>query len=444
MGIARFDRRFEEHDKKPVDARSPYARDRDRVLYTAAFRRLAGITQVASSDTGNLLHNRLTHVLEVAQIGRRLTEQLLADAEQGRIAERIGGLDADVVEAACLAHDLGHPPFGHIAEEALDECALKHKVTDGFEGNAQSFRIVARLAERGDKHVGLNLTRASLNAMLKYPWSRGTVGRERSKFGCYGVDHDFMAWARELDPGTKRKSVEAEIMDWADDIAYSVLDLEDFYQAGRIPLDRLVEDPDEQGEFFQKVFASWNMRGEHQGESQEAYRDAFLTLVDGAFPYDRIYSGTAEQRRQVRTTTSFLIGRYIGAIRLQVPSAATEPFAVIDPLLKREVAMLKELTWQYVIRHPSLATQQFGQRRVITSLFDTYFEACGDKADWHLLPPRWQEVAEHDCVDGKGRDTDRARLVCDFIAGLTEPQAVELYQRLNGISLGTSLAVLAS
>lgn len=441
MGAGREDRKFHESEKKPVDIRSRFARDRDRVLYTAAFRRLAGVTQVAASDTGNPLHNRLTHVLEVAQIGRRLAERLLHDTAQREIALAIGGLDADVVETACLAHDLGHPPFGHIAEETLDECASSNRVEDGFEGNAQSFRIVARLAERGDQHPGLNLTRASLNAMLKYPWRRGKDGKEYRKFGCYAADAQIFDWARELDIGTKRKSAEAELMDWADDIAYSVLDLEDFYQAGWIPMDRLVEDVDEQNAFLGKTFDCWRMRGEHDGESTDEYRQAFLELVTSFFPFDRIYTGTADQRREVRTTTSFLIGRYISAITLQMPSSPMQPFVVIDPRMKREVTMLKELTWQYVIRHPSLATQQYGQRKVIRSLFDIYFEACRVRSQWHLLPPRWQEAASTEDVGGN--DTARARLVCDFISGMAEPQAVELYQRLNGISLGTSLAVLA-
>lgn len=441
MGAGREDRKFHESDKKPVDIRSRFARDRDRVLYTAAFRRLAGVTQVAASDTGNPLHNRLAHVLEVAQIGRRLAERLLHDATQRGIAQAIGGLDADVVETACLAHDLGHPPFGHIAEETLDECAANEHVEDGFEGNAQSFRIVAWLAERGVEHPGLNLTRASLNAMLKYPWRRGKSGKVHRKFGCYAADAKFLKWARELDPGTTRKSAEAELMDWADDIAYSVLDLEDFYQADWIPMDRLVEDKDEQDAFLEKTFECWSMRGDHDGESTDEYREAFLELVTSCFPFDRIYTGTEDQRKRIRATTSFLIGRYIAAIGLQKPSSPSEPFVAIDPRMKREVTMLKELTWQYVIRHPSLATQQYGQQKVIRALFEIYFDACKKRSRWHLLPPRWQEAAGK--VDVERDGAVRARLVCDFISGMTEPQAVELYQRLNGILLGTSLAVLA-
>lgn len=337
--------------------------------------------------------------------------------------------------------DLGHPPFGHIAEETLDHCALDAHVPDGFEGNAQTFRIVARLAERGDQHVGLNLTRASLNGLLKYPWLRAPDGKERRKFGCYASDRDFFDWARELDPKSRRKSAEAELMDWADDIAYSVLDMEDFYQAGRIPLDRLAEDPDEQSAFLDRVKGSWKMRDGIDDPDFNDCANAFVELVS-VIPFDRLFTGSREQRRQLRTLTSFLIGRYASAISLRQPSSLEESFVQVDRRFQREVRMLKELTWQYVILDPSLASQQYGQQKVIRSLFEIYFDACLNRSKWHLLPPRYQEMANESGVDSPPNDTARARLVCDFISGLTEPQAIELYHRLNGISLGNSLAIL--
>ena len=173
----RYQRRYQ--GDRDDDQRDPGQRDRDRILYTSAFRRLAGITQVAAPSEPYAVHNRLTHSLEVAQIGRRLAERLLAEAEALRLD--VSNLNPDVVEAAALAHDLGHPPFGHIAEDELDHlvrvASSGNDDLEGFGGNAQSFRIVTYLAVRHERFPGLNLTAATLDAILKYPWLRGTTGK---------------------------------------------------------------------------------------------------------------------------------------------------------------------------------------------------------------------------------------------------------------------------
>jgi len=215
--------------------RTPFQRDRDRVIHSSALRRLANVTQVVDPGEGYVFHNRLTHTLKVAQIARRLAEKLARDE---RAAAALGGIDPEVVEAAALAHDLGHPPFGHIAEKELDLLLRSdpYQVFDGYEGNAQSFRIVTALATRSKDHAGLNLTRATLNALLKYPWHREPSGKKNKKWGYY--HHTELAefqWVRDGQTGDERKSVEAEIMDWSDDIAYAVHDLEDFYRAGFAP-----------------------------------------------------------------------------------------------------------------------------------------------------------------------------------------------------------------
>jgi len=196
--------------------RSEFQRDRDRILYASTLRRLDGVSQVVAASEGHVFHNRLTHVLKVAQIGRGVAEQVLYDAKDKGLAEALGGLSLDVVESAALAHDLGHPPFGHIAEHQLDELVKKHGDTDGFEGNAQSFRIVTKLAVRSKESSGLNLTRATLNGLLKYPWFRGTGGtKHERKWGAYHAEEEDFKWVREGMRGDERKSVEAELMDWA-------------------------------------------------------------------------------------------------------------------------------------------------------------------------------------------------------------------------------------
>jgi dGTPase len=249
--LSNSDREDRRHtNDRAKDQRREFQRDRDRVLYSPFFRRLAGVTQVVHAAEGHVFHNRLTHSIKVAQIGRRLAELLKANSEAGLI-QSIGELDEDVVETACLSHDLGHPPFGHIAENQLDQCAQERAVADGFEGNPQSFRIVARVAIRNNEHPGLNLTRASLNAILKYPWARATDGKEHDKWGHYHSEKDDFDYARALEkPGENRKSVEAEIMDWANDVAYSLHDVDDFYRAGFVPLDQILSESAETARFI--------------------------------------------------------------------------------------------------------------------------------------------------------------------------------------------------
>jgi len=399
------------------------------VLYSSALRRLAQVTQVVSAGVGHVFHNRLTHSLQVAQVGRRLAERLRAPSSPATDPP-----EPDVVEAACLVHDLGHPPFGHIAEDELNELG---KEFGGFEGNAQSFRIVTKLSQHSPNHRGLDLTRATLAAVLKYPWLRGENSEKRHKWGAYFTELKDFKFATELCPAAKICTVEAKLMDWADDITYSVHDLDDFYRAGLIPLHLLADKRSdrERRAFFEAVYARHPERQGIWADHREL-EEAFNELVIGLFPLDRAYTGEWKERALLRDFSSQLIGRYIGATAI---SEDGDMRLQIDKDRELEVTMLEELTWVYVIQAPSLISQQAGQRHVIRTLFSLYSNAALSKAKLHLFPPFYRQAIE-DSPD----EEHKLRVVVDLIAGMTEAQALAMHNRLTGVSVGSGLEPILS
>lgn len=428
---------------KQREQRGDFERDRDRLLYTDALRRLAGVTQVAGAAEGHLFHNRLTHTLKVAQIARRLAEKLHDDDAQRAHAEYWGGLNADVVEAAALVHDLGHPPFGHIAEEELDRIAREHGAPDGFEGNAQSFRIVTRLAahrdpQREDGYVGLNLTRATLNAALKYPHVRAVRHPESKayrKFGAYDSDRESLEFARALAPKGEAQSLEAAIMDYADDVAYSVHDLEDFFRAGLIPIAQIAQSKDTLSRFLD----DWcNDRGPDRAQV-EKQRESLELMLRDLFPFDGQYDDSFDHRAALRTASSNLIQRYVWAVEV-APAGADEPL-VVPAEVRLQLKFLQRFVWKYVIEHPRLATQQHGQRRIIRSLFDIYLRAVKAR-DVALVPPLFHRGLRQLGAPRSERDRDQntpdeTRLAVDIVASFSDAQAVLLYRRLTGIATGS-------
>lgn len=423
----------------PVEERSgfrtPSQKDHDRLLYASAFQRLSSVTQVVSAAEGYVFHNRLTHTLEVAQIARRLAEKLKEQFPD--LAVALGDIDPDVVEAAALAHDLGHPPFGHVAEEKLDELAREGGAGDGFEGNAQSFRIVTRLAAHRTDYRGLNLTRGTLNAILKYPWLRDQsnkdpTGHRYRKYGAYDSDEEVFEFAREGSLPHAEKSVEAAIMDHADAIAYSVHDLDDFYRAGLVPLDQLAYKDAEFNGFIDR----WKGRGKLPPEEIDRHADAFRELLR-RLVLQESYSGTWQQRATIRTWTSTLIGEFVDAVTLQEPDEEGNVLRR-DPEKLREMYFLQGLIWDYVILNPRLATQQAGQRRIIELLFDTYRKAV-EKRDRGIVPERFH--TELDRV-GKTPHPSETRLAVDIVSSFTDHQAVVMYGRLLGVSPGSIVQLL--
>ncbi|WP_409495038.1 deoxyguanosinetriphosphate triphosphohydrolase family protein [Amycolatopsis sp. cmx-11-12] len=307
--------------KESPSYRDAYQRDRDRVLYSSAFRRLAGVAQVAAVNEQLVLHNRLTHSLKVAQMGRRLVQHLrYQSGDPGQGFPEGSDLNEDVVETGGLVHDIGHPPFGHIAEEVLDARLTQVAGLEGFEGNAQSFRVVTKLARRKKEHKGLNLTRATLNAILKYPrlkpcdsckttalWTDRGYG---DKWGAYQTERDDFEWVRQGSHGELR-SANAIMMDWADDISYATHDLEDYFRAGLIPLRGLPVD--------RKRIVKHGIRRlkNNNGFDESRFRNELEMIIDEFG--DRLQSQCWDTRRnrvRMNMITSDHLTRFVQAVRI--------------------------------------------------------------------------------------------------------------------------------
>jgi dGTPase len=380
--------------------RGPFVRDRARVLHSSALRRLAAKTQVAEVGASDFPRTRLTHSLECAQIGREIGAAL--------------GCDPDLVDAACLAHDLGHPPFGHNGEAALAELAAG---CGGFEGNAQSLRLLTRL-EAKVPGAGLNLTRATLDACVKYPWG-GQAGR--AKFGYYADDAGVFAWVRDGAPAG-RCCLEAQIMDWADDVAYSVHDLEDGLYAGHITASALGDEA-ERLTVAQLTAEQYCPPGP---VTVPELAEVFAVLLD--LPcWPREFDGGPASLAALKNLTSELIGRLCGAaLRATLEAAGPGPHSryAADLAVPRrhrlECALLKGLTARFVMNRPVVLARQARQRELIAEL----------AAAVHAGAPATLEPALRPAYAQAGPEEARWRVVIDQIASLTDTSAIAWHDRL--------------
>jgi dGTPase len=383
------------------NGRTPFQRDRARVLHSAGFRRLAAKTQVHTAGTDAFLRTRLTHSLEVAQIGREMGARL--------------GCDPDVVDTAGLAHDLGHPPFGHNGEDALDAVS---GACGGFEGNAQTLRVLTRL-EAKVPEAGLNLTRAALDAVSKYPWFRTPGNR---KFGVYPDDAAVFAWLRaEAGPG---RCLEAQVMDWADDVAYSVHDLEDGIHGGYVHLAPLRVDAGERAALCADVAAAYS-------HESAADLEAILLelLADPVFEPLDDYDGSHAAQIALKRMTSLLTGRFaaaaVAATRERHGPAPLRRYAadlLVPPLVRAHCALLKGIALRYVMRRPGSAQRYADEVAILQSLVARLLERAPEGLD-PVFAPMWRAAPD---------DAARLRVVVDQVASLTDQSALAWHARLTG------------
>jgi dGTPase len=394
------ERFLDEPAKRP--GRTEFMRDRARVIHSAALRRLAAKTQVAVPWENDFQRTRLSHSLECAQIGRELGESL--------------GADPDLLETACLSHDMGHPPFGHNGEEALAEVATP---CGGFEGNAQSFRLLTRIeaktVDANGKSLGLNLTRASLDAATKYPWARAENPR---KFGVYDDDTEIFNWVREGAPAG-RKCIEAQIMDWSDDCAYSVHDLEDAIFAGQVSVTSFDRD-------FDILYRE--MVDGYKSDATKEEVAAALTRLQNLSCWPASFDRTHRALARLKDTTSQLIGRFVLAAELETrkvhgdgPLTRYSANLEIPREQKIEVDFLKAVAGHYLINAAASQERYAKQQVVIHELVEMLFKAAPNELD-PIFEDDWKIATS---------DSERLRVVVDQIASLTDPGAYALHAHLS-------------
>lgn len=470
-------------------AASPFRADRDRIASSPFFARLGGVTQVVSpGGSGLLVHNRLTHSLKVAQVGRGIAERLTADDRHADLLDKLGGCDPDVVEAAALAHDLGHPPFGHLGEQVLDRLA-RHQLglPDGFEGNAQSYRIVTSTEIRKTATIGLDLTAAVRAAMLKYPWTRRGLPDPHPrlldppprgagvppddpdsgsvKFGAYDTEGADLRQARESFAGRIadwQQTVEASIMDTADDIAYAIHDVEDFHRVGVLQQGVVAAEltgwQRDAAQLRSVTDSALGAARRRPGSAIERLRrqlhrkdgwitddDAFAAavehvrreLVDGllAAPFD----GSVEAEQYVAGFSARWTRRLVDAITVTPEPVVRSGHVLLGVAQWHEVQVLKLVHHRFVLERPDLALHQRGQAQLLATLVDALFAWLRDPGEGGRLPQRLHDLVELAEAELHPRTPDRlgkaqGRATIDFVAALTDGQARALLDALSGRS----------
>jgi dGTPase len=469
------DTRLSGHAAKKQSQRLEGNRDADRILYSPAWRRLGGVTQVVTPFEDSVtLHNRLTHSEKVGQVARAIALALLGDESTHQIISDLGGLSAGVCQAAGLAHDIGHPPFGHIGEEVLDELARDELgLESGFEGNAQTVRILTTRRVRSALYEGLDLTYATLAAVLKYPWERAqklpSAGRINEheqalkgssaenriyakhwrKFNVYDSERVVLETVRSFLPATfvnDAQSLEASVMDIADDISYAVHDLEDFYLAGTLNIARVIQDLETRADNpnksdplnpFYGLFET--LERDYTGWADEIMFSEAIDVTRTLFSF--VAEVSAEVDARVRARLSDQISSMIASVNIQnEPQWPTGPYVALGRPQWHVVQVLKEITKRYVISGPDVALLQIGQRTILEELVDM-LSTWGNK-DRVRLPRTLREeldiaesITEDDIGYGPRKHARRGlpnRAYLDYLCTLTDAQCISLHDKLSG------------
>ena len=369
-------RRF---DQAPAPTRTDYQRDRDRIVHCSAFRRLVYKTQVFLNHEGDLFRTRLTHSLEVAQLGRSIARSLQ--------------LNEDLVEAIALAHDLGHTPFGHAGQDALNDCM---QAFGGFEHNLQSLRVVDALEARYPEFDGLNLTFETREGILKHCSRRHAQALELQE--PMGVGHRFLA--------RTQPSLEAQLCNLADEIAYNAHDIDDGVRSGLITLEQLQEVP-LFDQFRQQVLDDYPFLRELAQGRRLLYESIRRML--SAQVYD-VISATQAAIAQAKPAN-------VSEVRL------APPLVQFNAPMKQQSQVLKAFLLSELYRHPQVMAMTGQAQQVVRGLFAVYMAAPHEMGSG---------VLARFAADGSDTDPARARSVADYIAGMTDRFAGREYERLTG------------
>ncbi len=411
-----FDRERIQVDPPPRagEYRSAFQMDRDRIIHTSSFRRLQNKTQVFFSGEYDFYRTRLTHSIEVAQIGRSLCNRL---NQTSPLLSPGHHIDSDLVEAICLSHDIGHPPFGHTGERAL------HRLMGpfgGFEGNAQTLRILTTILFGPDR--GMNPSRALMDGVLKYKTLFGEVGGQKNHF-LYAEQADILdfvtggeAFPESLPPGDLRngfRSIECRIMDWADDTAYSLNDIADGVQAGFLHVDKI-----------------------------EKWAAARTLPSDGSALVEELLD--AIRRGRIESTIGKKIGAFINAAELEETSgflsdrtARHRYRLVIDPAIEEACALYKRLSLDLVFKSQQLQQLDRKSDYILSRLFDVFAELYIHPREPGNHHYQLLSDEEETLIFSQPDVTGRARVVCDVLAKMTDGIATRIYKRLFDADFGS-------
>jgi len=431
-----LERKYPEIPASPRDHRHATERDRDRILHSSAFRRLQGKTQVFGIGQADFYRTRLTHSFEAAQIARAIAQNLLFEHSPLKRC-----LVPELAEAAALAHDLGHPPFGHAGEQTLDACmreVSRHARLTGkkglrFEGNAQTFHILVAAEPKSPSYPGLNLTRATLAGVLKYPYEQDV---KNDKF-IFASDLPSARWALEnggaiLKARNKagkrvpRTSIACQILDWADDCAYSVHDVEDALQAQFLHPGDLVE-----ARFARRVLAHYAETREDEETpklSLQDVRDRLFDLARRILPSDR-----GDERAERKAAMRNMLNDLITSVSVESCGGCSRSdfsWRLIVPDEARILSVLcKSVIWEAVITDPRVAAMSTKGREILRDLFQLLMEEVLKKKSVALFPRYYRPIIE-ECLGGGQMEAGRA--VCNFLALLTDMDALRLHALLRG------------